>query len=346
MARFSAREGSALRAIRDELATVRVGGPPVMAAILPEVRALLGTESMLTVRPTYRDPGWDVEAFHQEGLERNVEFRRRFVSFLDQAPRRYAWYDAERPEPEQRNRVMIAPPIPHHVFEASPIYQQVFGPVRLGHHVQLRVLVCDGPSLLTWFGALQPEPFHPRQHRLMGALVPAIRRRLAIESQLASFPCVTAGLEAALEAIGAPAFVVTSNGRVLEANSAGRALVERGSARVKRSLSEAVARRPAELPFELTPLRGLGTSLGWLAVHRGGGAEQRVEDRATSMATRWGLTRRQTELLRLLATGASNRVIGATLGISERTVEAHLTVMFEKVGVEGRSALVARVLAG
>ena len=49
------------------------------------------------------------------------------------------------------------------------------------------------------------------------------------------------------------------------------------------------------------------------------------------------LSDRETEVLRLLTEGLANRQIGRKLGISERTVKAHLTRVFEKLGVQDRT---------
>jgi DNA-binding CsgD family transcriptional regulator len=53
------------------------------------------------------------------------------------------------------------------------------------------------------------------------------------------------------------------------------------------------------------------------------------------------LTSRENEVLRELVRGARNSEIAATLGISERTVKSHLKSIFQKLGVESRSAAVA-----
>jgi DNA-binding NarL/FixJ family response regulator len=50
-----------------------------------------------------------------------------------------------------------------------------------------------------------------------------------------------------------------------------------------------------------------------------------------------GLTRREREVLRLVADGASNREIGEALYISDRTVARHLTNIFSKIGVASRT---------
>ncbi|GAA4211165.1 helix-turn-helix transcriptional regulator [Actinocatenispora rupis] len=53
------------------------------------------------------------------------------------------------------------------------------------------------------------------------------------------------------------------------------------------------------------------------------------------------LTRREAEIARLVAAGATNTEIGAHLHVTVKTVEAHLTRMFRKLGVRSRAALVA-----
>jgi two-component system nitrate/nitrite response regulator NarL len=51
------------------------------------------------------------------------------------------------------------------------------------------------------------------------------------------------------------------------------------------------------------------------------------------------LSRRQAQLIRLLAQGLKNKEIASVLGIAEGTVKAYLTVLFEKVGAKDRFEL-------
>jgi DNA-binding NarL/FixJ family response regulator len=49
------------------------------------------------------------------------------------------------------------------------------------------------------------------------------------------------------------------------------------------------------------------------------------------------LSEREREVLELVATGLSNQKIAAKLGISEKTVKAHLTSVFRQLGVDDRT---------
>jgi len=50
------------------------------------------------------------------------------------------------------------------------------------------------------------------------------------------------------------------------------------------------------------------------------------------------LTARETDVLRLIAAGLTNKEIGERLVLSHRTVEAHLYSIFNKLNVTTRSA--------
>jgi DNA-binding CsgD family transcriptional regulator len=56
------------------------------------------------------------------------------------------------------------------------------------------------------------------------------------------------------------------------------------------------------------------------------------------------LTRREAEVLGLLAQGLSNREIAGLLWLSDRTVERHITGLYRKIGVERRSEATAFAL--
>jgi DNA-binding NarL/FixJ family response regulator len=62
---------------------------------------------------------------------------------------------------------------------------------------------------------------------------------------------------------------------------------------------------------------------------------------ATIRTRRAGLSERELEVLRLVASGLSNRSVAKTLFVSEATVKTHLNHAFGKLGVDNRTAAVA-----
>lgn len=102
---------------------------------------------------------------------------------------------------------------------------------------------------------------------------------------------------------------------------------------LSRACQEVGDRETAELEREAA--RRSFTELGAkrdLAVLDGGQARQDVPA---------GLTPREVEVLRLVATGASNREIAAGLVLSEKTVARHVANIFVKIGVSSRAAATA-----
>lgn len=57
------------------------------------------------------------------------------------------------------------------------------------------------------------------------------------------------------------------------------------------------------------------------------------------------LSRREAEILRALATGAANREVASSLFISPATVKTHLVHIYQKLGVDNRTAAVAEARA-
>jgi DNA-binding NarL/FixJ family response regulator len=81
-----------------------------------------------------------------------------------------------------------------------------------------------------------------------------------------------------------------------------------------------------------------------LAVFERLGAEQESARTAELLGARSqpaGLTSREVEVLRLVASGRSNREIATELCLSAKTVSRHLSNIFYKIGVSSRTAAAA-----
>ena len=79
------------------------------------------------------------------------------------------------------------------------------------------------------------------------------------------------------------------------------------------------------------------------AAHEGGSpldpkaARVLLDRQRTSSASPTKLSDREQEVLRLVAAGKANKNIARELGIAERTVKAHLTNVFQRIGVTDRT---------
>ncbi len=92
--------------------------------------------------------------------------------------------------------------------------------------------------------------------------------------------------------------------------------------------------KPLDIPGILQMLK---TDLG------SGERSGRIGDRREEYTpyTAEGLTRRETQVLTLIAQGKHNREIAAELILSPRTVERHVAEIFERLGVSSRAAAAA-----
>ncbi len=147
-------------------------------------------------------------------------------------------------------------------------------------------------------------------------------------------------MDAALDAIGTAALVADRGNHVVIANEAGKQLyLAEGAKPIARAIAD--ARRGRASRFEVRPLKRDGRGYV-LAVLRP--ENPSTDERLERAGTRYGLSTAQTGVMKLISRGLSNLDIAATLGISERTVEAHVTQILLRLGVTSRAAAVARAL--
>jgi len=86
-------------------------------------------------------------------------------------------------------------------------------------------------------------------------------------------------------------------------------------------------------------IRGVVDGKLMIAPDIAGALTQAAVRRSDRDARPYGLTARETDIVRAIAAGKSNRDIAADLGISLQTVKHHLTSIFDKTGTSSRLEL-------
>jgi DNA-binding CsgD family transcriptional regulator len=185
----------------------------------------------------------------------------------------------------------------------------------------IRMIISDGPAMRVWVGAhrADDDPFTGLEKRLLASTLHVLRRRLDLEAGFRRSAVQGVALEAALEAIGRPAFVADASGRMQYGNALARG----------RDLQRGVL-EPARWDRHALKSPGLeGYSL-WIR-----------RERLPVGLPSWSLTSREREVFALVVRGLSNGAIAGRLGCSERTVEVHVARLLEVSQCETRAELVA-----
>ncbi|SEU37559.1 LuxR C-terminal-related transcriptional regulator [Stigmatella erecta] len=342
------------------------------AEVLPPLTAML-REGLRAERTLAYGVTMGVEQYgagfcHGAGFVPGTELFHTLDGFLRQRPSPWGYFDPARPVTAQRNRVLhFRPPAQEEAREA-PLHEAgaaswkrlgigpdqaivvqervsqaglaLYRQLGMDTLFQLRALVCEGPALLSWIGALRAEPFTPREQRLFQRLVPMLQRRLQLEARWREARLLHSALDAALEALGQPAFVLSNTHQVVHANAAGRARAEQSTPTLVEAIRRHGRGEPVPADIAVTALRVPGLAPHYLIVDKSTLAQ--ASARVRLLAGRWELTTREEQVLEHIVQGQSNRAIAAQLGCSERTVEVHVTHVLSKAWVESRSALIAK----
>jgi DNA-binding CsgD family transcriptional regulator len=225
-------------------------------------------------------------------------------------------------------------------FETSVrrAYEVAFTKLGVVNECQIRTLVCDGSSLLAWIGAFRPEPFNAQERRFLQALVPALHRRLRLESHWEEAVFNAQAVPVLLESIPSVALIVGASGQIEQANALARRALAQDPGGLRDTISSAL--RGRQVPsVQLTRISASGWPTYYLAVVA---SPSGPSGRTELAQRRWNLTHREAEILGHLASGGSNKTIAAALDCAVRTLEQHVTSILEKMQVENRATAIAR----
>ena len=204
MSRTSSGDQRRIAAITEQLGTFRPGEASVVPGLLDDIAALLHSEHVVTYAATPGTAGATLDYAFRTPAASRFEACFRAVS----PPARYGFFNPTRPEVEQRNRPFNLERLTRLTRGASSALFDNLPRFGMPTDDQLRVLLCDGPSLLGLVSVLRDRRFDKKEQTLFAKLVPALQRRLKLERDLASATLHRAAMEAALESVSAR-FTVT-----------------------------------------------------------------------------------------------------------------------------------------
>jgi DNA-binding CsgD family transcriptional regulator len=322
-----------------EIARTIEGRPrPVLEEVVPRLTPLLSADFASAYRASPGACGWHLDfAYGMPGRMKSL-----MVDFFAGTPSRrpFFTFDLLSPEPDQRN-VVRRPNlnVPERTFRSSPYWARVIEP-SIGPLDHMRVLLCDGPTLLAWVGGVRRDRFTSREAKILASLVGPLRTRVALEQRLLRADLLEKGIAAALDLTAETMVLCTRDGRVAHASLAARARVDSDPTlwpRLRASLRGLVVPgvtmssvRVAGLPEHV--LVSFGVPL----------AAADFGTRVRIVRGQWRLTERQSQVLGRVVHGDSNKQIAERFRCAENTVEVHVSALLRKAGVQSRAALAAR----
>ena len=356
MPRFSIPVTARLRELREFLGNLPEGAPPILETFVPQLSAMLSAKGC-AYGVRVEEQGYSLSFGHFSGFGLPREAAIEALNSIVRAPKRQlGFYTPARIEPWQRNVAVAFPPNIQVLqsaaglsrllaarlesFESPALRAHAAAFVKGGilHDCQLRTLVCDGQALLAWVGTFRHEPYQAQERRILQALVPALRRRLVLESHWREAVFHARAVPVLLESIPSAALIVNASGRVEQANAVARRALAQDPQGLRDKLGHALRGRRVPA-VQLTRISAPGWPTYYLAVISSPSAPS---DRAELARRRWGLTDREAEILVHLASGGSNKTIAASLDCAVRTVEQHVTSILEKLQVENRATAIVQ----
>ena len=221
-------------------------------------------------------------------------------------------------------------------FHDLGLYSEVFRHLDNEYLLAAAPLVLPAPVIVGFGLHRHAQDFTDRELALVDLAGPS----LAHAYELTMARIAVRSLDAVLDHEDMAVVVVDEDGRVVHATArATDILAELAGHRCGRGTLLPV---PLEGPGGGQARRGRHRNLEWECVPRDDAYRAVVFKTAPEPG--WGLSRREREVLALVAEGGTNGEIAAVLQISVHTVRRHVEAVFRKLGVSTRSAAAAAFL--
>jgi DNA-binding CsgD family transcriptional regulator len=176
--------------------------------------------------------------------------------------------------------------------------------------------------------------------RTFQRLIPLVRTRLRLEAAFRRADRLEAVSRSLLDLVPREVFLCDSDGHIHDANASAAARLATEGPSLREIIASCVLLERNTAEWEVRTRRG--TPRGFSVVYARTSGPRR--DALGAFVELWDLSDRHRDVLALAVDGCTNRVIATSLGISERTVEVHLSSIYERTGVKSRSELVGLVL--
>lgn len=327
------RDEKACAAASEEIRAVRLGEGLFPVRLQHHVLPLLGASC--SVMYSLRSVDDAVEADQlTTATPVKVELAREVIDSNLKAHGRQGPFIQLRPAARQRNRALLFHQLVRDRAKLRVTARQA-GLYRVGLEGldQVRMLVCEGPTLKAFVGVYRAEPFGARHSELLSRLQPAFLERARLSSVLPQAELSLAALDIVFENTASATGLVDPRGRVMMGNA--RLLAN--ALTWRQTLRAAIAGDRSS--FAATPVDAVGFPRHYLVREVDGGA--RV---TPAFARKHGLTPRETEVLEHLVAGRSNAAIAALLVCSVRTAETHVSNLLAKTQVGSRTEVIDLLL--
>jgi DNA-binding CsgD family transcriptional regulator len=239
------------------------------------------------------------------------------------------------------------------------LYNEIYR--QMGVEDELGFLMRASPELLVGLAVHRDRNFTDRERLLLDLLRPHLQQARENAASVDRLRNQTRLLSHALETVEARVIIIEANGRArLMTPAARRSLAEYyGQLCSGTQIPDDLRRWIAHQRHLLSHHDDAPQPLRPLVIERAG---KRLRGRlipsldellvlleedhtpAPALLESFGLTRREAEILSWVAEGKTNCEIGVILSISDRTVGKHLERIYQKLGVENRTAAAARAL--